>query len=69
MKQFTGSKIILLATILSYSSLSNAQEVMLQSDSAMKKRVIKMEFFSPLTGNLTLGYERYIKNFTSIELK
>ena len=34
-----------------------------------KKRAIKMEFFSPLTGNTTLGYESYIKDWLSWEAK
>ena len=34
-----------------------------------KKRAIKMEFFSPLTGNTTLGYESYIKDWLSWEVK
>lgn len=46
-----------------------AQEVTISPDSVMKTRAIKMEFFSPLNGNLTLGYEQYIKNFTSIEAR
>ena len=34
-----------------------------------KKRVIKMEFFSPLTGNTTFGYESFIKDWVSWEAK
>jgi len=34
-----------------------------------KKRAIKMEFFSPLTGNTTIGYESYIKDWLSWEAK
>lgn len=34
-----------------------------------KKRAIKMEFFSPLTGNTTVGYESYIKDWLSWEAK
>lgn len=34
-----------------------------------KKQAIKMEFFSPLTGNTTLGYESYIKDWLSWEGK
>ena len=34
-----------------------------------KKRAIKMEFFSPLTGNTTIGYESYIRDWLSWELK
>ena len=46
-----------------------AQPVTLAPDSLTKKSIIKIEFFSPLTGNTTFGYERYLKNFTSIEAK
>ncbi len=34
-----------------------------------KKKAIKMEFFSPLTGNTTFGYESYIKDWLSWEAK
>ncbi|MEM6641860.1 MAG: hypothetical protein AAF616_02675 [Bacteroidota bacterium] len=34
-----------------------------------KKSAIKMEFFSPLTGNTTLGFERYLKDWLSWEIK
>ena len=34
-----------------------------------KKRIVKMEFFSPLTGKTTLGYEQYIKDWVSWEAK
>ena len=34
-----------------------------------KKKAIKMEFFSPLTGNTTIGYESYIRDWLSWELK
>jgi len=34
-----------------------------------KKHAIKMEFFSPLTGNTTVGYESYIKEWISWEVK
>tara|TARA_R110002096_G_scaffold222759_1_gene411599 strand:+ start:280 stop:879 length:600 start_codon:yes stop_codon:yes gene_type:complete len=64
MKNFS---IFFLFCLLSLSAL--AQEVSLEPDSLTKKSVIKMEFFSPLTGNTTFGYERYLKNFTSIEFK
>jgi hypothetical protein len=57
--------------ILLFTSLGSvfAQEITISPDSLMKTRAIKMEFFSPLNGNLTLGYEQYIKNFTSIEAR
>jgi len=34
-----------------------------------KKSIIKMEFFSPLVGHTTFGYERYIKDWVSWEAK
>ncbi|WP_425392713.1 hypothetical protein [Ekhidna sp.] len=34
-----------------------------------KKKAIKFEFFSPLTGNSTFGYESYIKDWLSWEAK
>lgn len=46
-----------------------AQQIVLEPDSLTKKSILKFEFFSPLSGNTTIGYERYIKNFTSIEAK
>ncbi len=61
--------IALFLLISAAGMVSQAQPVTSLPDSAMKKSVIKMEFFSPLSGNTTLGYERYIKNFTSIEAK
>lgn len=60
-----------LVTLLLLASFGSAfaQEVTIRPDSTMKTRAIKMEFFSPLNGNLTFGYEQYIKNFTSIEAR
>lgn len=34
-----------------------------------KKSIIKMEFFSPLVGHTTFGYEKYIKDWLSWEAK
>lgn len=59
---------LLLISLFIITKIS-AQEVILEPDSVLKKRVIKMEFFSPLNGNLTIGYEQYLKDFTSIEAK
>ena len=39
------------------------------SYSENKKKAIKMEFFSPLTGNITFGYESYIRDWVSWEMK
>lgn len=36
---------------------------------SQKKKIIKMEFFSPLTGNTTLGFESYVKDWVSWEAK
>ena len=58
-----------LLIFLAFASKVSAQEVILEPDSVLKKKVIKIEFFSPLSGNLTFGYEQYLKDFTSIEGK
>jgi hypothetical protein len=34
-----------------------------------RKQAFKIEILSPLTGNLTVGYEKFIKNWTSFETK
>ncbi|MDN5212572.1 DUF3575 domain-containing protein [Fulvivirgaceae bacterium BMA12] len=36
---------------------------------SVKTKALKMEFFAPLTGNFTLGYESYIKDGISWEAK
>lgn len=59
----------IISAVFIFSFKANAQEIEQLPDSLMKKRIIKMEFFSPLTGNLTLGYEHYLKNFMSLEFK
>ncbi len=46
-----------------------AQELKAIPESEMKRKAIKFELFSPLTGNTTFGYETYLKNFTSLEFK
>lgn len=58
----------LLTAIIFGSFAANAQHVITDFDS-QKKRIIKMEFFSPLTGNTTVGYEQYIKDWVSWEAK
>jgi hypothetical protein len=60
---------LIILTVFTFISKVTAQEIILEPDSALKKKVIKFEFFSPLTGNTTFGYEQYLKNFTSIEAK
>jgi len=62
-------KHLIILSIVFFSTLTKAQMIEQIPDSLMKTKVIKVEFFSPLTGNLTFGYEKYIKNFTSIEAK
>lgn len=58
---------ILLTLIVSFSSLKSQT---IDTDySKNKKSAIKMEFFSPLTGNTTFGYESYIKDWLSWEAK
>ena len=64
MKRFT---ILTLCIVLGTSVFSQRIEYL--ADSLVKRKVIKMEFFSPLTGNLTLGYEQYFDNFTGLEAK
>ncbi len=46
----------------------SAQQVDTEYDN-QKKSILKMEFFSPLTGHTTFGYERYIKDWVSWEVK
>jgi len=47
---------------------ANAQEIVTDFES-QKKKIIKMEFFSPLTGKTTVGYEQYVKDWMSWEAK
>ncbi len=62
-------KLTILILLAVLSSHAYAQRVEYLADSLVKKKVVKMDFFSPLTGNLTLGYEQYFNNFTGIEAK
>ncbi len=48
---------------------SKAQRLDYIPEDEMKTKVIKFEFFSPLTGNTTFGYETFLKNYTSLEFK
>ena len=61
-------KVILTLTFFAISMSLLAQNIVTDFDD-QKKRAIKMEFFSPLTGNTTLGYESYIKDWLSWEVK
>ena len=63
---FKTATILLLLTIVNNVK---AQDINRIPESEMKKKAIKIELFSPLTGNTTLGYETYLKNFTSLEFK
>ncbi|MDN5203509.1 DUF3575 domain-containing protein [Fulvivirgaceae bacterium BMA10] len=60
--------ILCIAMLFPFAALK-AQEVKPVDPEKQKKKAIKMEFFSPLSGNLTLGYEQYIKNWVSFEGK
>ena len=61
-------KITLILLVLVASFYVKAQNIVTNFED-QKKRAIKMEFFSPLTGNTTLGYESYIKDWLSWEVK
>ena len=61
--------LILLLLLIFIARVIIAQEVELKSHREMKSRAFKVEFFSPLTGNLTVGYEQYLKNWIGIEAK
>ncbi len=65
----TNLKALLVFALVLTGITSHAQKLKSIPEDEMKKKVIKFEFFSPLTGNATLGYETYLKNFTSLEFK
>lgn len=58
----------MIAVFLFFTGAANAQQIVTDFES-QKKSIIKMEFFSPLTGNTTFGYERYVKDWVSWEAK
>ncbi|MEP5160026.1 hypothetical protein, partial [Ekhidna sp.] len=60
-------RIITTISIFVVAFAANAQTI--DANSTNKKKAIKMEFFSPLTGNTTIGYESYIKDWLSWEGK
>ncbi|MCY7410878.1 MAG: DUF3575 domain-containing protein [Chitinophagales bacterium] len=62
MKNFLLSFLMLTMFMQSYSQNSETQSP--QSD---KTRIIKTDFFAPLTGNLTFGYEQMLMNSMTIE--
>jgi hypothetical protein len=56
--------------VLSFASINTlAQEVVMETKEEMRTKIIKFEFFSPLTGNTTFGYEQYLKDWISLETK
>ncbi|HYV95657.1 MAG TPA: DUF3575 domain-containing protein [Chitinophagales bacterium] len=55
-------KTTLFACCISLLLSAKAQEVTSTTPPAIKNRIIKVDFFSPLTGNLTLGYEQPLVN-------
>ncbi|NQZ76792.1 MAG: DUF3575 domain-containing protein [Ekhidna sp.] len=61
-------KSISFTILLTISSITLAQTIDTNYDEN-KKRAIKFEFFSPLTGNSTIGYEKYVKDWISWEVK
>lgn len=61
-------KAVILILTISWGYLSHSQTLDTNYDT-QKKRIVKMEFFSPLTGNTTFGYEQYIKDWISWEAK
>lgn len=61
-------KIISILVLLTLTFSLYSQTIVTNFDD-QKKKAIKMEFFSPLTGNTTLGYESYIKDWLSWEAK
>tara|TARA_R110002012_G_scaffold13845_5_gene58371 strand:- start:20134 stop:20757 length:624 start_codon:yes stop_codon:yes gene_type:complete len=61
-------KNFLISAFLLISGAASAQQIVTDFES-QKKSIVKMEFFSPLTGNTTFGYERYIKDWVSWEAK
>ncbi|MBX7108563.1 MAG: DUF3575 domain-containing protein [Chitinophagales bacterium] len=59
--------IFLLLTFLYFGTqIANAQMETVPSP-VIKNRVIKMDFFSPLTGNITFGYEQVLANNITLE--
>ena len=58
--------LILLFFVVSFGIFAQAVDV---DNSDDRKKALKIEFFAPLTGNLTFGYESYLKDWKSWELK
>ena len=62
-------KTLLTLTVLLITINVQAQPLKSIPVEEMKTKIIKFEFFSPLTGNSTFGYETYLKNSTSLGFK
>lgn len=54
--------------LLLFVIAAHGQQIDTEYDS-QKKSILKMEFFSPLTGHTTFGYEKYVKDWVSWEVK
>jgi len=65
---FLTMKNFLIIVFIISASAAQAQQIVTDFES-QKKRIVKMEFFSPLTGKTTVGYEQYIKDWMSWEAK
>lgn len=58
--------LLLIAAVFAMLQPAAAQsDIMIPAD--IKNRIIKLDFFSPLTGNLTLGYEQALTNHITLK--
>lgn len=55
--------------VLAFATVSAGQEVPEPVYSEQMKQAIKFELLAPLSGNFTVGYEKYVKDFLSMEYK
>jgi hypothetical protein len=63
-------KMILTILIITFFSVQGVAQLSEEPNSEIQREnVFKIEIFSPLTGNLTIGFESFIKNTTSFETK
>lgn len=58
--------VVALFHVFAFSSLQ-AQDMDAPDFSDQKTKAIKLEFFSPMTGNTTFRYEQYLKDWISME--
>src|SRR5258706_10303793 len=58
--------LLLLITLLVFS-LAHSQSSESQQLPIEKTRIIKTDFFAPLTGNLSFGYEQPLKNSITLD--